>query len=436
MAGQAAAAARRPKAWFTVWVLALVYAMSMLDRIILLLLIPGIKATMGLTDTEVSLLYGLAFAICFSVIGLPLGHLADRWNRRNLLLTCLIGGSVATLACGLSHGFWELFAARMALGAFQAVLAPAAISMIADLFPTEERGKPTALLLASAMFGGALANFVGGGLLDYFAHYQPDLPVVGKLAAWQLALLGAGGISVLAVPLLAMVSEPPRESAGVAVSTEERFGMVAHVLRHPAMFALLFGTFILIAVVLQGVGNWWPAVFMRQGGMTPTEAGATLGLISLAAGVAAAIIGGALSDQAARRDPRTGRLKLAAMALAGQCVAFLPLLQPQFVPGVMVALGVSVVLSGVVSAACFSLLPDLVPPQGRGLIVAMYQFVTNLIGFGLGPTGVALVTNAVLNDEARVADAMMLFGYPLAALGVVCAILAVPLLSRMREATA
>ncbi len=435
MASQAQAAMRRPGAWFTVWVLALVYAMSMLDRLILLLLIPGIKASMGLTDTEVSLLYGLAFAICFSVIGIPLGHLADRWNRRNLLVICLIGGGIATLACGLSHSFWELFAARMALGAFQAVLAPAAISMIADLFPTEARGRPTALLLASAMFGGALANFLGGGLLDYFAHHQPDLPLVGRLAPWQLALLGAGAVSLLALPLLVMVREPARESVS-STRGGESFGMVAHVRQHAAMFALLFGTFITIAVMLQGVGNWWPAVFMRQGGLTPTETGATLGLVSLIGGVAAAIVGGLLSDRAARLDPRTGRLKLAALALAGQAVALLALLQPQFVPGVMLALGISVVLSGVVSAACFSLLPDLVPPQGRGLIVAMYQFVSNLIGFGLGPTGVALVTNVVLNDEARVADAMMLFGYPMVVIGVVLAILATPLLGRMREATA
>ena len=435
MSGQAGAALRHPKAWFTVWVLALVYAMSMLDRLVLLLLIPGIKATMGLTDTEVSLLYGLAFAICFSVVGIPLGHLADRWNRRNLLVVCLLGGGLATLACGLSHSFWELFAARMVLGAFQAVLAPAAISMVADLFPTEARGRPTALLLASAMFGGAIANFLGGGLLDYFSHHQPDLPVVGRLAAWQLALLGTGAFSLLALPLLLMVPEPARESAAAARGGES-FGMVAHVRRHAAMFALLFGTFVIIAVILQGVGNWWPAVFMRQGGLSPTETGATLGLISLFGGVAAALVGGFLSDRAARLDPQAGRLKLAALALAGQAIALLALLQPQFVPGVMVALAVSVVLSGVVSAACFSLLPDLVPPQGRGLIVAMYQFVSNLIGFGLGPTGVALVTNVVLNDEARVADAMMLFGYPLLVVGVILAVLATPLLRRMREAAA
>jgi MFS family permease len=95
-----------------------------------------------------------------------------------------------------------------------------------------------------------------------------------------------------------------------------------------------------------------------------------------------------------------------------------------------------VVLLGVVSAACYSLLPDLVPPQGRGLLIGIYQFVGNLIGFGLGPTAVALVTNQVLRDETRVADAMLLFGMPLLALAVILALLAAPFVRRMREATA
>ena len=435
MAGQASALARHPGAWRTVWILALVWTMAMLDRMILLLLIPGIKQTMGLTDTEVSLLYGLAFAICFSVIGIPLGHLTDRWNRRNLLLVGLLGWSAATLACALSGSFWQFFAARMALGAFQAVLAPAAISMVADLFPTAERGRPTALLLAASMFGGALANFVGGGLLDYFAHHQPDLPVVGGLAERQLSLLGARFVSLLAVALLLMVREPERESASVTL-TGESFGMVAHVRRHAGTFALLFGTFVIIAVAANGVGNWWPAVLMRQGGLTPTETGAVLGVLSLVGGIGAAVIGGMLSDWAARRDPQTGRLKLVAVALIGQVVVLLPLLQPQFVPGVVATLAVSVVLSGVIGAASYSLLPDLVPPQGRGLLIAMYQFVGNLIGFGLGPTAVALVTNEILQDETRVADAMMLFGMPLLALGMVFAAVAVPSLRRMRAAAA
>lgn len=434
-ADESGAGGRRADSWRTVWILAVVWTMAMLDRVIILLLIPGIKESMQLTDTEVSLLYGLAFAICFSVVGIPLGHLVDRWSRRNLLLGGMLGWSAATLACALSHDFWTFFAARMAVGAFQAVLAPAAISMVADLFPTEQRGKPTALLLAASMFGGALANLVGGLLLDAFAHHQPDLPLLGRLAPWQLALLGAGLVSLAASPLLMLVREPARELASASASAKG-FGMVAHVRRHGAMFLLLFAAFVVIAIAGNGVGNWWPAVFMRQSGLTPTETGVVLGTISLVGGIGAAVIGGALSDWAARRDPRTGRLKLTAVALGGQMVVLLPLLQPGFVPGIVVALSISVVLSGVVGAACYSLLPDLVPPQGRGLLIAMYQFVGNLIGFGLGPTAVALVTNEVLRAESRVAEAMMLFGLPIYALAGLFVLLAAPSVRRMRAAGA
>jgi MFS family permease len=409
--------------------------MATLDRMVLLLLFPGIKATMHLSDTDVSLLHGLAFAVSFSLVGIPLGHLADRWNRRNLLIAGMAGWSMATLACGLSQSFTQFFVARMVVGAFAAVLAPAAISIVADLFPTEQRGRPTALLLAASMFGGVLSNFLGGGLLDYFSHHAPPaLPLVGQPAAWQMALLGAGAISLITVPLLLLIAEPGREAA--ASVRGESFALASHMHRHAAMFVLLFATFIIIAVSGQGLGNWWPAVFMRQGGLTPTEAGALLGVVSLLGGIGAALAGGFFSDWAARRDPRTGRLKLAAVGLAGQAIALLPLLTPQFVPGVVLTLVVSVVLLGVVSTACYSLLPDLVPPQGRGLLIGLYQFVGNLIGFGLGPTAVALVTNQVLRDETRVSEAMLLFGMPLLALGVILALLATPLVSRMRAASA
>ncbi|MBW8752716.1 MAG: MFS transporter [Sphingomonadales bacterium] len=429
-----AADLRRPHAWRTVWVLALVWTMAVFDRMVLLLLFSGIKASMGLSDTDMSLLHGFAFAISFSLVGIPLGYLADRLNRRNLLIAGMTGWSLATLACGLSHSFAQFFAARMAVGAFSAVLAPAAISMVADLFPTEKRGRPTALLLAASMFGGVLSNLVGGGLLDWFTHHPPpSLPWIGQPAAWQMALLGSGAASLIAVPALALIAEPERE---VSPATGATFHLASHMQQHAAMFVLLFATFIIIAVSGQGLGNWWPAVFMRQGGLTPTQTGALLGGLSLVSAIGAALLGGWLSDWAARRDPQTGRLKLAAAGLAGQAVALLPLLTPHFVPGVMVTLAISVVLLGVVSAACYSLLPDLVPPQGRGLLIGLYQFVGNLIGFGLGPTAVALVTNQVLRDETRVADAMLLFGMPLLALAVILALLATPFVRRMREAAA
>lgn len=426
-----------PGAWRAVWILVFVWTMAMLDRMILLLLIPGIKADLGLTDTEVSLLHGLAFAVCFSIAGIWLGHLADRANRRNLLVAGTLGWGLATMAGGLTDSFTGLFVARMAAGVAQGVLAPAAISMIADMFPTEKRGKPTALLLAASMFGGALANIVGGGMLDWFARNPPPmLPLVGEPSAWQAALLVAGLPSLVAAPLLLALREPEREAHAAPREGEGAFSMLAHVKRHAALFAFLFVTFVVIAVAGQGVGNWWPAVFMRSGGMSPSEAGALLGGLSLVCGFVAAVAGGWLSDWSARKDPYGGRLKLTAACLFGQILVLVPLVAAHNVPLVAATLAVSVILSGAMGAACYSLLPDLVPPQGRGLLIAIYQMIGSLIGFGIGPTALALVTDKVFADENRVADAMMLFGMPSYALAVIAALLSVPLLRRMRAATA
>lgn len=432
-----ATAGPAPGAWRTVWILVFVWTMAMLDRLILLLLMPGIKGDMGLSDTQMSLLHGLAFALCFSIAGIPLGHLADRVSRRNLLAAGVAGWSLATMACGFSENFTQFFAARMAVGISQAMLAPAAISILADLFPADKRGRPMALVLASAMFGGALSNALGGWMLDYFAHHPPPaLPFIGQPRAWQAALLAAGAISLLALPLLALLREPVREHHAAPGLVQADFSIMSHFRSHAGLFSLLFAVFVIIAVVSQGVGNWWPAVFMRSAGMTPSETGVLLGLLSLSSGIAAAVLGGWLSDRAARKDPYSGRLRLTAMCMALQSVILLSLLAPHFVPGLIVALSLSVVLSGTLGAACYSMLPDLVPPQGRGLLIAIYQLIGNLIGFGLGPTALALVTDQVLHDEARVADAMVLFGLPLWLVGTVVAAMALPLLRRMRAATA
>lgn len=425
----------RPGAWRTVWVLTFVYAMAIVDRMALLLLIPGIKASLNLTDTQISLLHGLAFAVCFSVAGLFLGYLVDRSNRRNLLAASVLGWSLATMACGLAQDFATFFAARMAVGFFQAAMAPAAISMIADLFPAERRGKPTGLLLSAGMFGGALGNFGIGGLLAWFgSHRISNIPLIGHAEPWQLALIVAGAVTLIAVPMFAMVAEPERETRRDTDTEPQRFAVLAHVRAHAALFAMLFAFFIVQAVVLNGIGNWWPAVFMRSAGMSPVQTGLLLGANSIVTGIGVALIAGWLGDRAARRDGAAGRLKLAAICIGLTSLTLLPLLAPHSVVGLMLTLTVNVILLGTVATAVFAILPELVPPQGRGLMVATYQFVTNLIGFGAGPTLVALVTNGILQDENRIADAMMLFGFPLLALAVVLALLSVPLLRRMRPA--
>jgi len=424
----------RPGAWRTVSVLAFVYIMAVVDRVILQILIPGIKTSLLLSDTQVSLLLGFAFALCFALAGIPLGFAADRLNRRNLLIFGVAGWGLATIACGLTQNFWAFFVARMIVGACEAALAPAAISMVADLFPPAKRGKPTGVLMACSMFGGVLSNFIAAGFLAWFAHHPlPVVPGLGELAAWQVALFGAGAPCLIAVPLLLMVREPERERHSSVGGIAQVFDIKPYLSRHAVMFALLFTAFTCIALAGNGVGMWWPFVFMRTFGMSPAQTGVLLGLNSMVTGLAVALAGGWLGDWAARRNAATGRLKLLAGALTVQALALIPLAHPTSIVVITLALTVNVIATGFASTAAFSLLPGLVPPHWRGRLIAVYQFIGNLVGFGLGPTLVAMVTNGVLKDESRVADAMLIYGVPLLGLAAMLAALAVPRLRYMRE---
>ncbi len=436
MTADTVAAGRAPMAgaWRAMAVLAFVYVMAVVDRVILQILLPGIKESMGLSDTQVSLLLGFAFAFCFAFAGIPLGAAADRWNRRNLLLVGVAGWGLSTIACGLTSSFWGFFVARMFVGAFEGALAPAAISMVADMFPPEKRSRPTAILMACGMFGGVLSNFIAAGFLAWFAHNPlPVLPGFGELAAWQVALIGAGSVTLIGAPLLLTVREPERERHAPASGGSHAFGIKPYIARHALMFVLLFSAFTCIALAGNGVGMWWPFVFIRSFGMSPAETGVLLGLNSIVTGLVVALAGGWLGDWAARRDPATGRLKLLAAALTIQGLALVPLIDPRSVVIITLALTVNVIATGVAATAAMSLLPGLVPPHWRGRLIAVYQFIGNLVGFGLGPTLVAMVTNHVLQDESRVADAMMLYGIPLLALAAMVAALAVPRLRHMRE---
>lgn len=426
-----------PGAWRGVWILFFVWVMAMLDRYVLLLLLPGIKTSMALSDTEVSLIYGLAFAVCFGIAGLPLGHLADRRNRRNMLLLGAAGWSVATIASGFADTFAVLFAARMIVGISQAVLAPATFSIIADMFPASGRGKPTAVLLAAATLGAALANFTGGALLDHFSRNAlPVLPYAGEVAAWQVTMLVVGCVSVLAVPALALVREPARGTAATAApgATATSAHMATHFRRYAVMFALLFTTFGIFSASTNGLGAWYPVLFMRSGGLSASQTGIVLGTLALACAAASALLGGWLSDWSARRDPVAGRLKLVIACFAGQSLVLLSLLFVHFLPSLVTGLALFSILSSIAAAASYSLLPDLAPPEGRGLLIAVYQLIGNVVGFGFGPTIVALATNEVLRDEGRLADAMLMVATPSLIVAGLCACAAIPRMRTMRAA--
>lgn len=175
------------RGWFAVFVLTLAYVISFVDRQILTLLVPAIKADLGLSDTGISLLQGLAFGVFYTLLGLPLGRLADRMNRSKLIAAGMAFWCLMTVACGLSRNFGQLFVARMGVGVGEAALNPAALSILSDYFPPERRSVPISIFVSAGALGGGLALMIGGGVIAFAESLGAvHVPWLGILQGWQL----------------------------------------------------------------------------------------------------------------------------------------------------------------------------------------------------------------------------------------------------------
>ena len=167
-------------AWYGVGVLMVAYTFSFIDRYVIALLIEPIKQDFDLTDTQIGLLSGLAFAIFYTTLGIPIGRLADRYNRRRIISVGIFVWSLMTGLCGLAQSFWQLFAARVGVGVGEAALSPAAFSLIADSFPVERIGRALSVYSVGVYFGSGLAFIIGGAVIQLVTR-APDvvLPLVG-----------------------------------------------------------------------------------------------------------------------------------------------------------------------------------------------------------------------------------------------------------------
>ena len=212
-------------AWYTVVLLTVAYVFSFIDRYILGLLVEPIKNDLGLTDTEIGLLLGPAFAIFYTTMGLPIGWLADRGRRAWIVTAGITIWSLATAACGLARSFPQLFLARVSVGVGEATLGPCALSMIADSFPEERRGKPIAFYCSALGIGAGIASLAGASVFTWSKSVSGiELPVVGLVAPWQFAFIVVGLPGILLAFLMFFLREPARQDLG-QVGTEGKAGI-------------------------------------------------------------------------------------------------------------------------------------------------------------------------------------------------------------------
>lgn len=404
-------------AWYLVGVLVVANILSFVDRQILGLLVQPIRADLGISDTQISLLQGFAFSILYSILGLPLGRYADRANRRNLIVVGISIWSVMTMACGLASTFGELFAARIGVGIGEATLAPAAFSMICDAFRRERRG--TALgIYSSAIFLGIGVSVALGGVVLALIHGAAEvtLPVFGLVRSWQAAFICVGAPGFAIALLMLTVREPARQD-GMREQPPIRQA-VDYLKQNRRAFTLQLLGYSLIALAAYGLGSWIPTYFIRTHQWTAAQAGISYGLTLTVAGTFGGVMGGILGDRWRNAGRADARLLVSVIA----AVVWMPfILVGVFTDDPWLALamlGVASCFSSVVNGLGPTTIQDLVPGWLRGQATAVFFFVINLLGLGIGPTAVALVTDRIYGSDAALRYSLASVTIPAILIGI------------------
>jgi MFS family permease len=380
-------------AWASVWLLALLYTLSFIDRQILVLLVDPIRADLGLSDTQVSLLTGLAFGAIYALAGWPLGRLADQVDRKWVIGAGVAAWGVMTCLCGAARSFPSMFLARMGVGLGEAALTPAAYSMVPDLFPRERRTLAMSVFVFGAKAGAGLALVLGGAVVAMVDRVGViSLPILGVVSSWQIVLFVVGFATLAVLPLLAFLPEPRRHNMNANAGS--RFtDVIADMRGRPGAYVGIFLAAPIANMFAYGAWAWQPSFFIRSFGWSQAQTGLTLGSVMLVASVASGFAAAYLSDYLVKRGHLDAPLRLSALALliAAVTVWGLP----------MAATAEQALAAATILSASLSVMTPLVPtalqnvlrPGQRAQVSALMLLVTNLLGIGFGPTAIALVSD-------------------------------------------
>ncbi|HEY2779400.1 MAG TPA: MFS transporter [Steroidobacteraceae bacterium] len=423
---------RRSYAWGVLAILVATAIVSYTDRQVLSLLVDPVRHDLGISDTQISLLLGTAFAVIYGIAGIPFGMLADRTSRRNLIFFAVVVWSAGTVACGYAQSFGQLFAARIVVGLGESVLSPAAISLISDYFPPSRRGMAVGCFLSGIAIGIGASILIGGGVLHLVEVGAMAGTPLASLTAWRLVLLliGAPGIAWSFVILL--IREPVRRVAQASATPEAGTPM-----RRTALYVVapIYLVVAMASLVDNAVGAWAPSLLIRNFGRDPAQVGVQLGVLLTIAFGGGVLLGGWLSDLVGGHGH--WMRKLGVCMVASVLIMLVSLgLTSSHLAVVMAAIPGYFALSGVVTACGFSSILDAIPNSKRGFAMAVSFFLNVAVGAGLGPTSVALAGTHIFGTAAGLGPAIAFiagFGYLLAAAAIILAFTASNFAQRRRS---
>ena len=383
---------RPARSWYMVALLTLAYFISYIDRTVIGLLVGPIQADLGVTDSQMGLLLGLAFGIFYATMGLPLGWLADRTRRVSIVSCAIALWSAATALCGLASNYMQMFLLRMSVGVGEAALSPCTMSMVADSFPKEKRGKAIAVYSMALSLGTATAYYAIGALLAALRGVEVlDWPLVGAIKPWQAVFIIVGLPGLLLSLVMLTVKEPVRRDVKEGASSAPW-----HMFRYLFSNWQTYLTFVLPFCLMTTVAYthfWMPEVFSRTWGMDTPEFAQIKAVVTLVCAPATVFAAGALSDYLVRRGRDNAPLVIAvAGAFLFAPTGFLISLMPGTVSAFAV-MGLSLIGIATTTSTGLTALLMITPAQFRGQISAVYYMAISITGLTLGPSTVGWLSD-------------------------------------------
>lgn len=373
---------RRRAALLSLGMLMLVNVMSQLDRQIMSVLVEPIRKDFGFTDTEVGIVVGLAFAVFYTIAGLPLGRLADVTSRKHVVISVLSFWSLATAACGLARGFWTLFAARVCVGIGEAGSSPAAQSILAETFPAARIGRALSTYQMAIPVGIFVGVAGGGWLADAFPWRQVFM------------IVGLPGVAVAGLAFF-VLREPARGPKEAVPPVREVLGTLIGM---PSLRQLMLASSIQ-TMTLAATASFNFAFMLRVHDLTSSQAGLLIGAMTMIAGGCGTYMGGAIGDRLARRDPRwrIGCLGLGAVvSVPFTVIAYLV----DDLTLTIALLTIGMLGSYMYAGATHACAQSLVGSRMRAMTAASMLFAMNLFGYGGGPVVAGVMSDLFGGEEA------------------------------------
>ncbi len=408
-------------AWYVVGVLLLAYISSFIDRQIISLLVKPIKASFGISDTQMGVLMGLSFAVLYTLVGIPIGLMADRMNRKRIISWGILVWSMMTVFCGIAGNYSLFFLARVGVGVGEAALSPAAYSIISDYFPKKKLATAMSVYNMGIYLGSGLSILIGAALRTMIGKENIILPYVGEIFSWQMIFFYIGLPGILIVLLVQTIKEPKRvEFDSEREMTEKStFGEIITYFKanRQTFLCLNFSMAFMSFATYAGV-YWVPTMLGRVHGWTETKAGVTFGLLVTVFSTLGVISGGRYADYLTKKGVVQAKMLSGFRGMLAATCCTVGLLLHDINIGIYFIAGFCFFSSFPYGSATAAI-QEIVPNKMRAIFSAFFLFVVNIIGLGFGPLAVGFLNDTIFDDPNKIQFSIFItqvFGYSFAAL--------------------